>query len=75
MGPEMIFQNPSDLFPSNDLTEVKNSEFEAINDISDDFFNGMNKMVKNTKKNENFSKSLKNRTGNFSKDLEILRIV
>lgn len=74
MGPEMIFQNPSDLFPSNDLTEVKNSEFEAINDISDDFFNGMNKMVKNRKKKKEILQFL-NRIGNSSKDLEILGIV
>ena len=74
MGPEMIFQNPSDLFPSNDLTEVKNSEFEAINDISDDFFNGMNKIVKNRKRRNEILMFL-NRIGNFSKDLEISGIV
>ena len=74
MGPEMIFQNPGDLLPSNDLTEVKNSEFEAINDISDDFFNGMNKIVKNRKRRNEILMFL-NRIGNFSKDLEISGIV
>jgi hypothetical protein len=41
----MIFQNPDDLMFSNNLNEVNNTDMEAINDLSNDLFTNMNKMV------------------------------
>jgi len=41
----MIFQNPDDLMFSNNLNEVNNTDMEAINDLSNDLFTNINKMV------------------------------